>query len=234
MGVMVTKLTIGVPVYNERERVRAALKALLDASFPVGVEVIVVDDGSTDDTWQILNDMALPPNVRLVRHDRNRGKGAAVRTAIAEATGDVFVPFDADLEYDPDDLVRCLQPLIEREADVVFGTRAFGSNTAFNFWYVMGNKFITLVANVLFNCYISDLETCFKVVRTDVLRGLDLRSDGFDIEPEVTGKLLRTGHRPFEVPIAYKARTRLEGKKINWLDGVRAIWVLLRVRVTGR
>jgi glycosyltransferase involved in cell wall biosynthesis len=228
--VSIHTLTIAVPVYNEGERVGAALKALLDTAFPIDIEVLVIDDGSSDDTWEVLNAISLPEQVRLIRHERNKGKGAALRTAIEHARGDVFVPFDADLEYDPADLVRCLQPMLGGEADVVFGTRAFGSHTAFNFWYVMGNRFITLWANVLFNCYISDLETCFKMARTDVLRGLDLRSNGFDIEPEVTGKLLRAGHRPYEVQISYKARSRDEGKKINWRDGVRALWVLARIR----
>jgi glycosyltransferase involved in cell wall biosynthesis len=227
----VARLTIAVPVYNERERVQPALKELLGTSFPVPVEIIVVDDGSSDDTWDVLQSMGLPDTVRLMRHERNQGKGAALRTAIAAAKGDVFVPFDADLEYDPSDLVRVLRPLVEDEAEVVYGTRAFGSQTAFNFWYVMGNKFLTLWANLLFNCYISDLETCYKMARTDVLRSLDLRSNGFDIEPEVTAKLLRSGFRPFEVPISYKARSRAEGKKINWLDGVRALWVVLKIRL---
>jgi len=225
------KLTIAVPVYNERERVEPALKELLGTTFPVEVEVVVVDDGSVDGTWETLNTLSLPPSVRLVRHDRNRGKGAALRTALDTATGDVFVPFDADLEYDPADLVRVLQPIRDGESDVVFGTRAFGSHTAFNFWYVVGNKALNLCANVLFNCYLSDLETCYKMARTPILRSLGLRSNGFDIEPEVTAKLLKAGYRPYEVPIDYRARTREQGKKINWRDGVRALWVLLRERL---
>lgn len=226
----VAKLTIAVPVFNERERVSHALKELLGTPFPVPVEIIVVDDGSSDDTADVLASMGLPEHVRVLRHERNRGKGAALRTAIAEASGDVFVPFDADLEYDPADLIKVLQPLIQEDADVVYGTRAFGSHTAFNFWYVVGNRMLTLWANVLFNCYISDLETCYKMARTRVLRSLDLRADGFDIEPEVTAKLLRAGYRPYEVPISYKARSRAQGKKINWLDGVRALWVVFKVR----
>ena len=230
----VHKLTIAVPVYNERERVAPALNELLKTAFPIDVEILVVDDGSTDDTVEILHGMSLPEHVRVIRHERNRGKGAALRTAIAEATGDAFVPFDADLEYDPNDLVKCLTPLMNDESDVVFGTRAFGAHTAFNFWYVVGNKLLNLWANVLFNAYISDLETCYKLARTDVLRSLDLRSNGFDIEPEVTAKLLRAGYRPYEVPIAYRARSREEGKKISWRDGVRALWVVAKIRFVGR
>jgi len=230
----VSKLTIAVPVYNERERVGPALKELLSTPLPVESEVIVVDDGSTDGTWEQLAQLPLPEHVRIIRHSQNRGKGAALRTALEAATGDVFVPFDADLEYDPSDIAVCLLPLIRNDSDVVFGTRAFGSHTAFSFWFVMGNKLLNLWANVLFNSYISDLETCFKMTRTDVLRSLDLRSDGFDIEAEVTAKLLRAGHRPYEVPINYKARTREQGKKIQWQDGFRAMWVVARIRYGGR
>jgi glycosyltransferase involved in cell wall biosynthesis len=232
--VSVSKLTIAVPVYNERERVGQAMKELLSTPLPVETEVIVVDDGSVDGTWEELAHLPLPEHVRIIRHEQNRGKGAALRTALEAATGDVFVPFDADLEYDPSDLAACLQPLIRGDSDVVFGTRAFGSHTAFSFWFVMGNKLLALWANVLFNCYLSDLETCFKMVRTDVMRALDLRSDNFDIEAEMTAKLLRAGYRPFEVPVNYKARTREQGKKIQWQDGIRAMWVVARIRYAGR
>jgi glycosyltransferase involved in cell wall biosynthesis len=228
---MVNRLTIAVPVYNERLRVDGALKELLQTYFPVETEIIVVDDGSTDGTWETLQSLQLPDHVRLLRLPRNRGKGAALRTAIEAATGDVFVPFDADLEYEPADLVRLLQPLVEGKTDVVYGTRAFGSHTAFSFWYVLGNKLLNLWTNVLFDCYISDLETCFKMVRTDVLRSLGLVSEGFDIEPEVTAKILATGRRPYEVPISYQARSRAEGKKIRWQDGVRALWTVLKIRL---
>jgi dolichol-phosphate hexosyltransferase len=228
--VSVSKLTIAVPVYNERERVAAAMKELLSTPMPVETEVIVVDDGSSDGTWEELAHIGLPEHVRVIRHERNRGKGAALRTAIEAATGDVFVPFDADLEYSPTDLQQLLRPLIGGEADVVYGTRAFGSHTAYSFWYVVGNRMLNTYANVLFDCYISDLETCFKMVRTDILRSLDLRADGFDIEAEVTAKLLRAGQRPYEIPIQYKARSRLQGKKISWKDGVIALWVITKIR----
>ena len=229
----VHRLTIAVPVYNERERVGPALKELLSTSFPVEVEIIVVDDGSSDGTADTIAAIGLPDTVRLIRHDRNRGKGAALRTALEAATGDVFVPFDADLEYQASDLVQCLQPLLAGETDLVYGTRAFGSHTSFNFWYVVGNKFLNLWANVLFNCYISDLETCYKMARTAVLRSLDLRANGFDIEAEVTAKLLRAGLRPFEVPIGYKARSREQGKKISWKDGLIALWTIARIRFSA-
>ena len=230
----VSKLTIAVPVYNERARVARALKELQATPLPVETEVIVVDDGSTDGTWEELSQLMLPESVRLIRHQRNRGKGAALRTALEAASGDVFVPFDADLEYDPGDLAKCIQPLIRDEADVVYGTRTFGSHTAFSYIYVLGNKFLNTWTNVLFNCYISDLETCYKMVRTPILRSLELRADGFDIEAEVTAKLLRANHRPYEVAISYKARSREQGKKISWQDGVIALWVIAKIRFGGR
>ena len=229
----VHRLTIAVPVYNEAERVGPALKELLSTSFPVEVEILIVDDGSVDGTAETIAALPRPETVRLIRHERNRGKGAALRTALAEATGDVFVPFDADLEYQASDLVHCLEPLIAGEAELVYGTRAFGSHTSFNFWYVMGNKFLNLWANVLFNCYISDLETCFKMAKTSILRSLDLKTSGFDIEAELTAKLLRAGYRPFEVPIGYKARSREQGKKISWKDGIIALWTIARIRFAG-
>jgi glycosyltransferase involved in cell wall biosynthesis len=232
--VPVSKLTIAVPVYNERERVARALKELLSTHLPVEAEIVIVDDGSTDGTWDELGQLMLPEHVRLIRHQKNRGKGAALRTALEAASGDVFVPFDADLEYDPSDLARLLQPLIRDEADVVYGTRAFGAHTAFSYWFVLGNKFLAFWANILFNCYISDLETCFKMVRTPILRTLNLKADSFDIEAEVTAKLLRAGHRPYEVPIQYKARTRAQGKKIRWQDGITALWVIAKIRLSGR
>jgi len=231
--VSVHRLTIAVPVYNESERVGSALKELMSTSFPVEVEIVIVDDGSFDGTAETIAALPLPDNVRLIKHERNMGKGAAIRTALEAATGDVFVPFDADLEYQASDLVRCLEPVLSGEADLVYGTRAFGSHTSFNFWYVIGNKLLNLWANVLFNCYISDLETCFKMAKTSMLRGLGLKASGFDIEAELTARLLRAGYRPFEVPIGYKARTREQGKKISWTDGLIALWTITRIRFAG-
>ena len=230
----ISKLTIAVPVYNEERRVERAMKELLAVQFPVEIEVVVVDDGSSDRTTELLQAMQLPSNVRLVKHRRNQGKGTALRTALDVASGDVFVPFDADLEYDPADLPRLLKPMIEDDVPVVYGTRAFGSHTAFSFWYVLGNKMIVLFANVLFNSYISDLETCYKMVKTELLRSLDLKSSTFAIEAEITGKLLRDGYRPYEVPISYRARSRAEGKKIQWWDGVIALWTTAKARFGKR
>jgi dolichol-phosphate hexosyltransferase len=224
------RLTIAVPVYNERERVGPALKALLSVSLPVETEIIVVDDGSSDGTFGVLQDLGLPAHVRLIQHEKNAGKGAALRTALDAATGDAFVPFDADLEYDPADLVQLLQPMVDGKSDVVYGTRAFSSHTSYSFWFVMGNKLLNLWTNALFDCYISDLETCYKLVRTPLLRSLHLTSSGFDIEAEITAKLLRKGLRPYEIPISYAARSREQGKKISWRDGLTAVRVITRIR----
>jgi glycosyltransferase involved in cell wall biosynthesis len=168
------------------------------------------------------------------RHPRNRGKGAAIRTAAAIATGDYVIPCDADLEYTPQDIPRLTAPVLQGQAQVVYGTRSFGSHTAYSFWYVMGNKGVTMAANVLYNSWISDLETCYKLMPLALYRDLDIKSAGFGMEAEITGKLLRRGIRPFEVPISYHARTREEGKKLTWKDGVAALWILTRVRVAGR
>jgi dolichol-phosphate hexosyltransferase len=224
------RLTVAVPVYNERERVASALKALLAVSLPVDAEIPVVDDGSRDGTFEVLEGLELPSHVRLIRHDKNGGKGKALRTALENATGDAFVPFDADLEYDPADLAQLLAPMVNGDTDVVYGTRAFSSHTSYSFWFVMGNKLLNLWTNVLFDCYISDLETCYKLVRTSLLRSLELTSSGFDIEAEITAKLLRRGHRPYEIPISYAARSRAQGKKISWRDGLTAVRVITRTR----
>jgi glycosyltransferase involved in cell wall biosynthesis len=223
------KLSIVMPVYNEARRVAEAVKQVLEVDFPCEVELVVVDDGSRDATASILETID-DPRMRVIRHERNRGKGAAVRTGATQARGDSLVILDADLEYDPRDIPRLLEPVLSGRAEVVFGSRQFGSHTSFSFWYVMGNKLVTTFANIVFNCYISDLETCYKLMPAQLYRDLDVRSKGFGMEAEVTGKLLRRGVRPFEVPISYQARTRAEGKKITWMDGVEALWILLRER----
>ncbi|QSB05277.1 glycosyltransferase family 2 protein [Natronoglycomyces albus] len=223
-------LSILVPVYNEELKVAGTLKELLAVDFPCPIEVVVVDDGSRDSTWQILQTID-DPRVNLHRHVHNRGKGAAISTAAKEAAGEYLLVFDADGEYDAEDIPKLLQPVLEGRAKVVYGSRTFGSHSSYSFWYVMGNKGITLAANLLFNSYLSDLETCYKLLPTDLYRSLRIRSRDFGMEAEITAKLLRRGIRPFEVPISYKARTRDEGKKITWTDGVQAIWILGRERM---
>jgi dolichol-phosphate hexosyltransferase len=227
------KLSILMPVFNEQSRVAAAIKQALGVDYPCETELVVVDDGSRDGTAEILAAID-DARVTVVTHPRNRGKGAAVRTAAQAATGEYMVILDADLEYDPQDITRLLEPVLDGRAEVVYGDRTFGSHSAFSFWYVMGNKAVTTAANMLFNCYIGDLETCFKLMPVQLFKSLEVRASGFGLEAEVTGKLLRRGIRPFEVPISYRARSREEGKKITWRDGVEAVGILLRERARRR
>jgi glycosyltransferase involved in cell wall biosynthesis len=224
------KLSILMPVYNEEARVATAVKQVLDVGYPCETELVIVDDGSRDATPELLAGVG-DPRARVIVHPRNLGKGAAIRTAVDNATGDFMVIFDADLEYDPQDILSLLEPVLDGRATVVYGNRSFGSHSSFSFWYVMGNKAVTTAANVLFNCYLGDLETCFKLMPIELYRSLNVRSRGFGMEAEVTGKLLRRQVRPFEVPISYRARSREEGKKITWRDGVEALYILGRERL---
>ena len=226
-------LSILMPVYNEQATLATAVSRVLAVSYPCAIELVVVDDGSSDGTAAVL-DAITDPRVTRVTHPRNRGKGAAVRTAAATAGGTHLIMCDADLEYAPEEIPLLLATVLDGEADVVYGSRTFGSHAAFSFWYVMGNKLVTTTANILFNSYLSDLETCFKLMPLPLYRSLDVRSPGFGMEAEITAKLLRRGIRPFEVPITYRARSREDGKKITWRDGVAALWILTRVRVAGR
>jgi glycosyltransferase involved in cell wall biosynthesis len=225
-------LSILMPVFNESATVEKAISDVLETEFPLGVELIVVDDGSTDATAEILREGDWPEEVRILRHDRNRGKGAAVRTALDHANGEVSTILDADLEYSSASLNQLLPPLLSGEFNAVFGIRAFTGHTSHSFLYVMGNRFVTLFANVLFNVYIADIMTCHKAVRTDVFRSLSLRSRGFEIEGEITARLVQRGERIFEVPVTYKARSTEEGKKLTSRDGFRVMGTLLRCRFT--
>jgi glycosyltransferase involved in cell wall biosynthesis len=224
-----SRLSVLIPVHNEERTLERVLDAV--EARPEVHELVIVDDGSTDGTSEILANRSFARAAQVIRHPVNRGKGSAVRTAIAAATGDVAVIQDADLEYDPSDYPALLEPFERRGVDVVYGTRSFSSHSAYSFWFVMGNKLVNLWNNVLFNSYLSDLETGYKVMPLELWRSLELRSNGFEIEPEITAKLLRRGIRIYEVPISYVARTREEGKKLTWQDGVRAIWTLTRLRV---
>jgi glycosyltransferase involved in cell wall biosynthesis len=230
---MPTTLTILMPVYNERETLQRAVEDALGAELPVDArQLVIVDDGSTDGTLEILRATDWPDAVTVVEHDRNRGKGAAIRTALTHATGDYAAILDADLEYRASDLAPLLEPLLAGEASVVYGTRSWSSHSAFSFWYVMGNKAVTQATNVLYNCWISDVMTCHKVMRTELFRSLRLRERGFAIEPEITARVLLAGERIYEVPITYKARSREDGKKLTALDGFRVLKTLVRCRVT--
>jgi glycosyltransferase involved in cell wall biosynthesis len=227
-------LTIVMPVYNERATLRPAVERLLKTDLPLPVELVVVDDGSVDGSLETVADLADPGRVRLIRHLRNRGKGGAIRTGIEVARGEVLTILDADLEYDPADIASLLSPILQDEARVVFGTRAFGAHTAYSFWYVVGNKLVNVWASLLFDTWLSDVYTCLKMAPTELWGRIDLRSSGFGMEAETTGKFLSRGERVYEVPISYRARSREEGKKIRPTDGLQALWILLRVRLTGR
>ena len=227
------KLSILMPVYNEVNTVQTMVERVLKVPFPCDVELVIVDDASTDGTSDVLDSFDAS-GIRLLRHPRNLGKGAAIRTAAGAATGDYLVPCDADLEYLPEEIPSLLAPVIRGDAQIVYGNRSFGSHSSYSFWYVMGNKGVTTAANVLFNSYIGDLETCMKLMPTDLYRSLEIRSDGFGMEAEITAKLLARGIRPFEVPISYQARSREEGKKITWKDGVEAVWILSSIRFKSR
>lgn len=224
-------LSVMIPAYNEERTLDLILKHVLER--PEVGEIIAVDDGSTDRTWQILEGWAArDKRVRAFRQEHNQGKGAALRRAITEVRMPFALVQDADLEYDPRDYPTVLQPLVEGRADVVYGVRGFAGQTAFSFWFVMGNKAVTLAANLLFDCYISDLESGYKALRADLWRRLNLQGNRFDIEPDITARVLRLGYRIHEAPIRYYARSRAEGKKLTWVDGVRAMAKLLALRLT--
>lgn len=220
-----------MPVYNEEATVEEAIRRVFDTEMPVQeTELVVVDDGSTDATHSILSASKWPPELQVLRHPTNRGKGAAVKTAAAHARGEYTAILDADLEYDPADLGRLLEPLLSGRAEAVFGTREFESHTSYGAWYVLGNKTVTMTANLLYNSWISDLMTCLKVMRTERLNSLPLRERGFAIEAEITARILRSGVRIHEVPITYTARSREEGKKLHAVDAARVLATLLRCR----
>jgi len=225
------EVSIVMPVYNERATVEQAIRSVLDADIGGSFELIVVDDGSTDGSRELLRGGDWPPAVRTLFHDRNGGKGMALRTALAEARGVYTTIMDADLEYEPSDIPMMLEPLRNGRAEAVFGTRGFSAHSAYSFWYVMGNRSVTFFANFLFNSWVSDIMTGQKAIRTDLFRSLKLRESGFAIEPEITARLLLGGVRIWEVPVGYTARSRDEGKKLTVLDGVRVVRTLLRCRI---
>jgi glycosyltransferase involved in cell wall biosynthesis len=228
------KLSFVMPVYNEAQTVVEAVRQVLAVEFPCPIELIVVDDGSTDTT---LLELAVvgDPRVRVHQHPTNLGKGAAVRSGVRLATGTHVMPFDADLEYSPEDVPRMLAPVVAGRCDVVYGTRLFGLNTVYqSYRYAMGNRLMTLVANVLFDSYLSDLHSCLKMVPRDLFNDLRLTETGFGLDTEITASLLRRGIRPFEVPVSYHSRTHAEGKKISWRDGVACLRILGRVRFARR
>jgi glycosyltransferase involved in cell wall biosynthesis len=226
-------LSILMPVYNERERVEEAIAEVLRTQLPREFELIVVDDGSTDGTREILHSNSWDDRVRLLEHPENRGKGAAVQTALAQAQGEYAAIFDADLEYDPSDLGLLMPPLLDGRANACFGVRAFDGYTSHSFLYVLGNRGVTFACNVLFNVYLRDIMTCQKMIKTELFRSLPLRAPGFAIEPEIAARLVQRGERIFEVPVHYRARSTAEGKKLTAADGFRVVATLVRCRLSA-
>jgi glycosyltransferase involved in cell wall biosynthesis len=226
-------LSIVMPVYNERERVERAIEEVLSVELPTDFELIVVDDGSTDGTREILRNGEWNGRLRRYEHGLNQGKGVAVRTGLSHARGEYTTIFDADLEYDAADLELLLSPLLGGRANACFGVRAFDGYTSHSFLFVLGNKGVTLACNVLFNVYLHDVMTAHKMIRTDVFRSLPLRSTGFAIESEIAARLVQRGERIYEVPVHYQARTTSEGKKLTARDGFRVLATLLRCRLSA-
>jgi glycosyltransferase involved in cell wall biosynthesis len=225
------KLSIIMSVYNERETLREILNQVRAVDLAgVDKEIVAVDDGSTDGSRDILADEAAVGDLQVFYHDVNQGKGAGIRTGIEHASGDIILIQDADLEYDPRDYPAMIRPIIERRVTVVYGSRFLGPRKAMLFWHMLGNKLLTLTTNVLYNTILSDMETCYKCFRADVVKGIPLRSRRFEFEPEITAKVLKRGHRIFEVPISYYGREYHEGKKISWRDAPLAFWTLIKYR----
>jgi glycosyltransferase involved in cell wall biosynthesis len=222
-------LSVVMPVYNERQTIDEIISRVL--AIPMPLELVVVDDCSTDGTRAHLQELQKQLGFALLLQPHNQGKGAAIRRGFAAVTGNIIAIQDADLEYSPEEFPILAQPIIDGRADVVYGSRFLGQHRVFLFTHYLGNRVLTLITNVLYNTMLSDMETCYKVMRREVLDGLDLRSDGFGIEPEITAKIFKRGYRVYEVPITYDGRGYEEGKKITWKDGLVALWVLLRHRI---
>ena len=221
-------LSVVMPVFNEQQTVAEMVRRVL--AVPLRVELIVVDDASTDGSRERLEALASELEFRLVLQPRNRGKGAALRRGFEEVTGDLVVIQDADLEYSPEEFPALVSLICEGRADVVYGSRFLGRHRVFLFTHYLGNRLLSLVTNVMYNTMLTDMETCYKVMRVEVLRSMRLRSNGFGIEPELTAKIFKRGYRVYEVPITYDGRGYDEGKKIGWRDGVVALWTLVRYR----
>ena len=226
------KLSVIMPVYNERNTIQEILRRVRTVDIgEIVKEIIVVDDGSTDGTPDILK-LEEDSTVKVLKHKTNQGKGAAVRTGLGAATGDFIIIQDADLEYDPDDYRTLLAPLLKKKAEVVYGSRFTGEHRNMLYWHMLGNKFLSFMTNVLYNTTVSDMETCYKVFTREALEGIEIKSDKFNFEPEITAKILKKKIRVYEVPISYAGREYEEGKKITWRDGFSALWALVKYRFT--
>jgi glycosyltransferase involved in cell wall biosynthesis len=230
-------LSIIIPTYNEKDTIENVIRSIAAIPLPLRREIIVVDDCSTDGTRELLPRVAAPAgaSLHMAMHDRNRGKGAAIRTGLQQVTGDIVLVQDADLEYDPRDYPKLLEPILEGRADVVFGNRFHGggAHRVLYFWHFQANRFLTFLSNVLTNLNLNDMEVGYKVFRTDVARRLKLTANRFGFEPEVTIKVAKLRCRVYEVPISYHGRTYEEGKKITWRDGIAAIYFLLKYKLFG-
>ena len=222
------RLSVIIPVYDEKATIAEILRQVRAVN--LASEIIIVDDGSTDGTRDVLKDEESASNTIVLHHDKNLSKGAAVRTALDHATGDIILIQDADLEYDPRDYPALTRPIEEGRVSVVYGSRFLGPRKAMLFWHMMGNKLLTLLTNVLYNSILSDMETGYKAFRADVIKAIRLKSRRFEFEPEITAKVLKRGNRIFEVPISYYGREYHEGKKITWREGPKAIWTLVKYR----
>jgi glycosyltransferase involved in cell wall biosynthesis len=223
-------LSVVMPVFNEHATVEEMIRRVLSVN--MRIQLIVVDDASTDGTGELLDRLQRDLGFTLLRQPRNAGKGAALRRGFAAVSGDIVVVQDADREYSPEEFPDLVELIVNGRADVVFGSRFLGRHRVFLLTHYLGNRLITFVANVLYNTMLTDMETCYKVMRVEVLRSMTLQSNGFGIEPEITAKVFKRGYRVYEIPITYDGRGYEEGKKITWRDGLVALWVLLKYRFT--
>jgi len=222
------KLSVIIPVFNEKKTILAVVDGV--EKIPIDKEIIIVDDGSTDGTKKELEKIKNKKGIKVVRHKKNQGKGVAIRTGLKHVGGDYVIVQDADMEYDPADIVKLVKPAKEGKGQVVYGSRFTGERRNMFFWHFLGNQFLTLLTNILYNSTLSDMETGYKLFKVDIISGLKLNCQRFEFEPEVTAKILKKGIRIYEVPISYAGREYDEGKKITWRDGLPAIWTLIKYR----
>jgi dolichol-phosphate hexosyltransferase len=228
------KLSIIMAAFNEQETIEQAISEILEIDYPCDMELIVIDDGSKDFTPSLLANID-DPRVKVFRHEKNRGKGAAILTGVSLASGTYILPFDADLEYTPEDIPKMLEPILRGRCSVVFGVRLFGYNTVYrSYIYALGNRMLTRITNIMFGACLSDLHTCLKLIPTAMFQSVRLSETGFGLDTEISASLLRRGVRPFEVPVSYFSRSHEEGKKITWRDAFACLWILIRVRTLPR